>query len=92
MSEVYNLDDGISESFTFQLMGHRYIFRQPTIDEVKKIKEISEDDQKTIKFFTEFITPIDKKSPSFEETSKKMTVPYMLAFAEMIKKKVGGVK
>lgn len=45
MNEVYNLNEGISESFVFEVNGHRYNFRYPTTEEAEKLAVVRSSDR-----------------------------------------------
>jgi len=89
MPKIHNLDEQVEEHFEFIVKGHRYRFRHMNTEELEHLKEIEDDDEKTKKYFYSFISAIDKKSPNWESISKKMIVPQLRKFTEMIKVEFG---
>ena len=88
-SESYNLDDGVVEYFEFIVKGHKYRFKYPTTEESAKFRGLKDSVKAGKKIMAEFISKVDEGSPSFEEISKTMTVPYWRKFNEMIATEMG---
>lgn len=87
---VYDLDQDLSEYFEFKVSGHNYKFRYLTADEMEKVGKITlEEPTKINEYLSSFITKVDEKSPDFLEISKKMTIPQLRKFHEMIKAEFG---
>ena len=88
--KMHNLDENVNEYFDFQVKGFTYRFRHMTMEEIEKMKEYENDEQKTRQYLFNFISKVDETSPDFIETSKLMTVPHWIAFREMIKAEFTG--
>lgn len=87
---VYDLDQDIAEYFEFKIQGNLYRFRYLTAEEMEKVGTALEKDPKKLnEFFQSFITKVDEKSPDFSEISKKMLMPQLVKFNEMIKAEFG---
>ena len=90
-NKIHNLDEGVEESFKFELLGHIYKFSHLNTDEIEELQSFEKDDNKGMKkFLYKFITPVGKGSPSFQETTKKMITPHWKKFMVMVKTEFGG--
>lgn len=89
-NKIHNLDEGVEESFTFQVLGNVYKFKQPTTEELEKIQSFEDDDVKLKEYFFNFISKVDEKSPEFIELSKKLYAGHWKKFKEMIEAEFGG--
>lgn len=89
----YNLDDNFSEFFEFSLNGTIYEFRYPNIEEITKIsnkmKKLSTEQESDVnEFFEEissFIEPKSSEGKPFNKVYKKMLLPQIKNFMEMLK-------
>lgn len=86
MADVKNwdLEDGVSESFVFTFKGYEYKFKYLTTEDLADFQGMK-DIYQFMEFISQFITPIDDKSPKFEEIYKKMSVKHLEKFSFMIK-------
>lgn len=99
MSNVYNLDEQVTESFPFVVGGHSYEFRYPTTEELDDVpqapdtKDLSDGDkliankqygEKLNAYFYGFIKPVGD-APAVEEVLKKANVLTLRHFGAMIK-------
>lgn len=92
MNKIHNLDESVSEYFDFIVKGHTYRFRHLNTEEFKELMllEDKEDSEvQTTEFLKQFITPVSEAAPSFEEIYKKMTIPHLRRFTQMIKEEFG---
>ena len=89
-SKIYNLDEGVEESFTFQILKHAYRFRHLNSEEMEKFKSFKDKDNKEMQaFMNQFITKIDGASPEFAELSLLMIPPHWKKFLVMLKEEMG---
>lgn len=89
-TKLYNLDEGVEESFTFQIFTHAYKFTHLNSEEMEKFKSFKDKDNKEMQaFMNQFITKINKDSPEFTELSKKMIPPHWKKFLVMLKEEMG---
>ncbi len=90
-NKIHNLDEGVEESFNFQLLGHVYNFRHLNTEEIETLQTFKkEDDKGTKEFLFKFVTAVDKDAPPFSETTKKMLTPHWRRFIDMVKTEFGG--
>lgn len=91
--QIHNLDEGLSEYFTFIVNGHSYECRYLTTSEYNKFIELSNtgDEPKTRAYLFGFIKKVDEKSPDFGKTYEDMGVHKYRKWREMIFKELGGV-
>lgn len=87
--KAYNLDEDVKESFRFILKGYEYDFRQMTTEEIDKFQTLKEEKEQR-EFLFSFITPVDEKSPTFEEVSKRMYAKNWRNFLTMVTTEMGG--
>ncbi len=85
MSKVHNLDVGVSDSFKFIIRGHEYSFRYLNTEEMNEfIESLNKKDKNLENLIFNYITPVNEGAPVFGELYKKMIVPEIRAFNEMI--------
>lgn len=92
MNKIHNLDESVAEHFDFIVKGHTYRFRHLNTEEFKQLMKLEEkDDSETsiAEFFKQFIAPISKDAPSFDDVYKKMTLPHLRRFTQMIREEFG---
>jgi hypothetical protein len=85
----HDLDEGVIEYFEFKIFGNVYKFRHMNTEEIKVMSGFGSDGMKAQEYLNTFITPVDPKDPKFEEVQKKMTVPHLLKFQNMVKEEFG---
>lgn len=89
---VYNLNDNVSDSFEFEVGGHKYKMRYPTLPEAQKIGIESEkagDDIDTfLKVVYSFVDSVED-APPIAETMKKQNMLVFKRFATMIRTEFG---
>ncbi len=92
MPKIHNLDESVQEYFDFIVKGHTYRFRHMNTVEAEEMKKIEAkgDEKKQTKYLYKFITPIEEKSPSFEEISKQMIAPQWIKFRKMVTEEYAG--
>ena len=89
-NKIHNLDEGVEEYFTFQILNHAYKFQHLNSDEMEKFKAFKDKDNKEMQdFMNQFITKIDDAAPEFKEVSKKMLPPHWRKFLVMLKEEMG---
>lgn len=87
----YNLDQKDKEYFTFTIFNSEYQFLYPSGQDFIDIQKRAKDDiadESIVDIFGKFITPIGESQP-FEEVFKKMRIPRILAFKDMVAKELG---
>lgn len=85
MSKVHNLSTGVSDSFKFIIRDFEYSFRYLNTEEMTEfIESLNKKDKNLENLIFKYITPLNEKSPEFSEIYKKMIVPEIRAFNEMI--------
>lgn len=91
----YNLDEESQvESFEFVLGGQTYSFRYPTAEEVEELQGLKngagDPDAAAIqsKMF-EFITPKEENGQPIAEAMKKVKIPVLKAFRNMVNTEFG---
>lgn len=92
LNKTYNLDEDVRESFRFTLKGHEYEFKQLTteeLDEFQKFVREKKNDTELRMYFYQFITPVSKDAPQFEDISKQMLTPHWKNFITMVKTEMG---
>lgn len=92
LNKTYNLDEDVRESFRFVLKGHEYDFKQLTTEELdafQKFVQEKKNDSELREYFYQFITPVSKESPSFQDISKQMLTPHWKNFITMVKTEMG---
>lgn len=82
--KMHNLDD-VSEYFDFIVKGHTYRFRQMTMEEIEKLKELENDEKKVTKYIFTFISKVSEDAPDFAVIAKKMLASQWRKFIEMLK-------
>lgn len=87
--KMHNLDD-VAEYFDFILKGNTYRFRQMTMEEIEKLKEIEGDEKKTMSYLFTFISKVTENAPEFATIAKKMVAPQWKKFVEMLKTEFTG--
>lgn len=94
MSEKYNLNDNVKDSFQFELNSHVYSMRYPTVEEVEQVQKIvdkyGEESDKITDFIFNFITG-DANAPDIKTALKNQNIRVMLNFNEMVKTEFGVV-
>jgi hypothetical protein len=90
-NKIHDLDEGLVEYFDFKLFGHTYRFKQLNTEEVKEMTAMGSDEtgDKLQEYLYRFITPVSPNAPEFMEISKKMTLPHLKKFNQMIKQEFG---
>jgi hypothetical protein len=88
-NKIHDLDEGVVEYFEFKLFGNLYRFKQMNTEEVAKMREFGEDADRVQEYLYTFISPVDEKTPSFLDVSKKMTIPHLQKFQKMIRQEFG---
>lgn len=92
----YDLDDGVSESFTFKMGGHVYTCTYPTIHEIrekfngKDEVDPRENDELFFAFISERITG-DEGAPEFTGAFSNLLLSQRAKFVEMIIAEFGGM-
>lgn len=92
----HNLDEGISESFTFKMGGHVYTCTYPTIHEIREAfpEETDLTDSKNEQAFFDFIAnriSAEENSPSFIDAFNNILLPQRTRFIDMIVSEFGGM-
>lgn len=92
---TYNLNDNVKDSFEFELAGHRYKMRYPTVEETEAIqgavKKADEDDSPTAVLDSVYdLIEGEDKAPSIKEVLPKQNIRVLKNFTEMIKVEFGG--
>lgn len=91
----YNLNDNVNDSFQFELSGHKYTMRYPTVEETEQIqsavkKATDEDNQSLVlEVVYELITGEDN-APDIKDVLPKQNIRVLKNFTEMIKVEFGG--
>lgn len=97
----YNLTDNVNEDFQFTINGVEYKMRYPLVEELEKLQQMSEQQQKDEKagkevntkeletYMYTFISPVKADSPSIEEILKKQNVKVLQNFNTMFKTEFG---
>lgn len=88
IEKKYNLDDDVHESFHFTIKGHEYSFRQLTTEEIDAFQNMK-GDKEIREYLYQFVTPIQKDSPSFVDMAKQMLAPHWKNFITMVKTEMG---
>lgn len=87
----YNLNDNVQENFEFQLDGHMYKMKYPTVEETEKVQEAlkkaqeSGDNESILSQMYQFISTDDKDAPPISEALKKQNIKVIQNYNEMIK-------
>ena len=92
LNKTYNLDEDVRESFRFILNGNEYEFKQLTTEELDAFQKIINEkktDSELREYFYQFITPVNKDTPPFDEISKQMLTPHWKNFITMVKTEMG---
>lgn len=88
MNKPYDLSESLEESFTFKLRGFTYRFRYMSGEEIEKYRELTKDkdqnDQTVLEYFYSFVTKVDENAPEFKDMQKKMIIPELRRFRQMI--------
>lgn len=93
---TYNLNDDVNDKFQFELAGHLYDFRYPTVEESESIQAVikkaqeTDDTQAVLNEIYQYITSEDSKTPKIDEILPKQNIKVLRNFTEMIKVEVGG--
>lgn len=92
---MYILDDGINEYFEFKMLGHLFLFRYPTMEDMIELRDIAEKNNKageSLDLSAQdriFKLISSKEDVDFKDISKKMNIKHWMAFNEMISKELG---
>lgn len=89
VSQPYNLDQDVQESFKFTLGGFTYIFKHLNTEQMDELLEFRSDPKKFIDYVVEFISPEDPKAPPFKEARLKMLAPHIKNFNKMLIAELG---
>lgn len=84
---MYSLNDNVNDSFDFEVGGHKYKMRYPTLDELQKIEKIALDKgSKSEDVLAEVYKYIDPQgtAPSIAETMRSQNVRVIANFNAMI--------
>lgn len=87
---AHNLDDGVSESFEFQVRGHSYVFRHLTTEEMQGMQKL--EGKELEEYLYQFISkkdPADSATPDFKEVAKTMITPQWNNFKKMVMTEFG---
>lgn len=92
---TYNLNDNVNDSFEFELAGHRYTMRYPTVEETEKIqgavKEADKDDNPMATLDSVYdLIEGQGDAPSIKKLLPKQNIRVLKNFTEMIKVEFGG--
>lgn len=79
----YNLDQDIAEDFPFQLGGHTYKMRYPTVEETAEAGKLKKSEDINAWMYS-FITPVTEGAPPIADALKKVNVKVMQEFSKMI--------
>lgn len=89
----YNLNDNVNENFGFEVGGHSYLMRYPSVEEIeglqKVIKESENDTEKILDYVYAFVSA-DEGTPPLKDVMRKQNVKVMVNFTNMIKSEFVG--
>ena len=90
----YNLNDNVSDSFEFEVGGHKYEMVYPTLEDAQKVQKLVEDAdgdaQKSLEPIYKFIKP-KGESPNISSVMKKQNVRVLQNFKKMMEAEFGEV-
>lgn len=97
----YKLTDNVEDSFDFDIDGHVYDMKYPTVEELEQLQKLISDneaakakgekvnDDAVMEWMYSFITPRKEDSPSIADTMKKQNIKVLRNFTEMFKTEFG---
>jgi len=81
--DLHNLDEGIEDSFQFQLSGKKYSMKYPTTEEIQKSQDLKKEEDQMM-FIYGLIKPLDDGAP-IQEALKTANTKVLQRFNQMIK-------
>lgn len=97
---MYNLNDNVEDSFEFQVDGHRYRMRYPTMEELETIQDAAREQTEKVKngetvndsevtdMVYAYISSVDD-APPISGVIKKQSVRVIRNFQKMFKTEFG---
>lgn len=89
---MYNLNDNVNDSFEFQLAGHTYKMRYPTLPEIEKFDKANTDDDATLTSVLEslydFVEPVGN-APMIQDSMKSQNIKVYRNFNRMVRTEFG---
>lgn len=92
---TYKLNDNVKDSFQFELDGHIYDMRYPTVEETENIQgalkdgEAEDDPHKVLDKVYSLISSKDEKAPKINVVMPKQNIKVLQNFTNMIKAEFG---
>ena len=73
----YNLNDNVNDSFEFEVGGHKFQTKYPTMEELEELQKLVTSPEETdgaMNWMYKFITPVAASGPKIDEVMKKQNV------------------